>query len=47
MRIKVLWVGKTQEDWVRRGVEEYAGRIRRYCTLEIAEAKEERGGSPI
>jgi 23S rRNA (pseudouridine1915-N3)-methyltransferase len=46
MRIKVLWVGKTQEDWVRRGVEEYAGRIRRYCPLEIAEAKEEKGGLP-
>jgi 23S rRNA (pseudouridine1915-N3)-methyltransferase len=46
MKLKVLWVGKTQEDWVRRGVEEYAGRIRRYCPLEIAEAKEEKGGIP-
>ena len=43
MRLKVLWVGKTQEEWVRRGIDEYAGRIRRYCPLEIGEAKEEKG----
>ena len=43
MRIKVLWVGKTQEDWVRRGIEEYAGRIRRYLPLDIGEVKEEKG----
>lgn len=43
MRIKVLWVGKTQEEWLRRGVEEYAARIRRYTPLEIGEVKEEKG----
>jgi 23S rRNA (pseudouridine1915-N3)-methyltransferase len=43
VRIRVLWVGKTQEEWVRRGIEEYAGRIRRYLPLEIGEAKEEKG----
>lgn len=43
MRLKVLWVGKTQEEWVRRGTDEYAGRVRRYCPLEIGEAKEEKG----
>ena len=43
MKIRVLWVGKTQEEWVRRGIEEYAGRIRRYCLLEIGEAREEKG----
>lgn len=37
-------MGKTQEDWVRRGIDEYAGRIRRYIPLEIAEAREEKGG---
>jgi 23S rRNA (pseudouridine1915-N3)-methyltransferase len=46
MRIKVLWVGKTQEEWIKQGIEEYAGRIRRYCPLEISEAKEEKGGLP-
>ena len=43
MRLKLLWVGKTQEAWVRAGIEEYAGRARRYCPLEILEAREEKG----
>ncbi|HEY5513220.1 MAG TPA: 23S rRNA (pseudouridine(1915)-N(3))-methyltransferase RlmH [Geomonas sp.] len=43
MRLKLLWVGKTQEAWVRAGTEEYAGRVRRYCPLEILEAREEKG----
>ena len=43
MKIKVLWVGKTQEEWVRRGIDEYAGRVRRYLPLEIGEVREEKG----
>jgi 23S rRNA (pseudouridine1915-N3)-methyltransferase len=43
VRLKLLWVGKTQEAWVKAGIEEYAGRVRRYCPLEIAEAREEKG----
>lgn len=43
MRLHVLWVGRTQEEWLKRGIDEYAGRIRRYNTLEIVEAKEEKG----
>ena len=43
MKIRLLWVGKTQEEWVRRGIDEYAGRIRRYVPLEVAEAREEKG----
>lgn len=43
MRLKLLWVGKTQESWVKTGIEEYAGRIRRYAPLEILEAREEKG----
>ncbi len=46
MKIRVLWVGKSQEEWVRRGIDEYAARIRRYNALEIAEAREEKGGAP-
>lgn len=45
MKLNVLWVGKTQEAWVRAGIEEYAARIRRYCPLSIAEAKEEKGSA--
>ena len=43
MKIRVLWVGKTQEEWVRRGIEDYAGRVRRYLPLEIGEVREEKG----
>lgn len=43
MRLKLLWVGKTQEPWVRAGIDEYAGRVRRYLPLEILEAREEKG----
>lgn len=45
MKIRVLWVGKTQEEWVRRGIDEYAGRVRRYAPLELAEAREEKGAA--
>lgn len=45
MKLKVLWVGKTQEEWLRRGIDEYTGRIRRYTPLEIAEAREEKGAA--
>ncbi len=45
MKLHVLWVGKTQEFWIRTGIDEYAGRIRRYCPLSIGEAKEEKGSA--
>jgi 23S rRNA (pseudouridine1915-N3)-methyltransferase len=41
--MRVLWVGKTQQEWVRSGIEEYVTRIRRYYPLEIGEAREEKG----
>jgi 23S rRNA (pseudouridine1915-N3)-methyltransferase len=43
VKFRLLWVGKTQESWVRTGCDEYAGRVRRYFPLEIAEAREEKG----
>ncbi|HOP39663.1 MAG TPA: 23S rRNA (pseudouridine(1915)-N(3))-methyltransferase RlmH [Geobacteraceae bacterium] len=45
MKLKVLWVGKTQQGWVREGIDEYASRIRRYFPLEISEAREEKGAA--
>jgi 23S rRNA (pseudouridine1915-N3)-methyltransferase len=47
VRLKLLWVGKTQEAWVKAGIEEYAGRVRRYCPLEILEAREEKGAQAV
>jgi 23S rRNA (pseudouridine1915-N3)-methyltransferase len=43
VKLRVLWVGKTQEEWVSAGIAEYAGRIKRYAPFEIAEAREEKG----
>lgn len=43
MRLKVAWVGKTQQDWVKTGIEEYASRIKRYAPLEVLEVREEKG----
>ena len=46
MKLRLLWVGKTQEAWVKAGIDEYAGRVKRYAPFEIAEVKEEKGGLP-
>ena len=43
MKLKLLWVGKSRESWVRESVDEYAGRIRRYCPLELIEIRDEKG----
>lgn len=45
MKIRVLWVGKTQEEWIRRGIDEYAGRLKRYASLELSEVREEKGAA--
>lgn len=45
MRLKVLWVGKTQQEWVREGIEDYSTRVRRYLPLTILEAREEKGAA--
>ena len=46
MKLRLLWVGRTQEAWVKTGIEEYAGRVKRYSPFELAEVKEEKGGLP-
>ncbi|HBA71573.1 MAG TPA: ribosomal RNA large subunit methyltransferase H [Geobacter sp.] len=43
MKIKVLWVGKSRDPWVRDAIDEYAGRIRRYCPLELVDIRDEKG----
>lgn len=43
MKIKVLWVGKSRDPWVKDAVDEYAGRIRRYCPLELQDIRDEKG----
>lgn len=41
--IRLLWVGRTKEDFVRKGIDKYIGLIRRFVNIEIVELKEERG----
>ena len=43
MKLKVLWVGKSRDPWVKDAIEEYAGRIRRYCPLELVDVRDEKG----
>jgi len=45
LKIRVLWVGKTQQEWIRDGIEEYASRINRYAPLELSEVREEKGAA--
>ncbi len=43
MKIKVLWVGKSRDPWVKDAIAEYAGRIRRYMPLELIDIRDEKG----
>ena len=43
MRLRVLWVGKSREEWVKESVADYSGRIRRYNPLELGEVRDEKG----
>lgn len=43
MKIKVLWVGKSREAWIKDALGDYAGRIRRYSPLELVEVRDEKG----
>lgn len=42
MKCRVIWLGKTREQWIRQGVDEYAKRVRRYMPLTIDELKDEK-----
>jgi 23S rRNA (pseudouridine1915-N3)-methyltransferase len=43
LKLRILWVGKSRDSWVKEAVTEYAGRIRRYASLELCEARDEKG----
>lgn len=43
MKLRVVWVGKSREGWVKEAVADYTGRIRRYLPLETGEVREEKG----
>ena len=37
MKILLLSIGKTKEKYLRRGIEEYLGRLKHYCNFEYQE----------
>jgi 23S rRNA (pseudouridine1915-N3)-methyltransferase len=43
LKLKVLWVGKSRDPWVKEALNDYAGRIRRYCPLELIDIRDEKG----
>jgi 23S rRNA (pseudouridine1915-N3)-methyltransferase len=43
LKLKVLWVGKSRDPWVKDAIDEYAGRIRRYMSLELVDIRDEKG----
>lgn len=42
MKVSLICVGKLKEKYLIQGVEEYAKRLSRYCTLEITELMDEK-----
>ena len=43
MKIRVVWVGKSREAWVKEALTDYSSRIRRYVPLELLEVRDEKG----
>ena len=43
MKLRVLWVGKSRDPWVKDALSDYAGRIRRYSPLELIDIRDEKG----
>lgn len=45
MKIRVVWVGKSREMWVKEALADYGARIRRYLPLELIEVRDEKGSA--
>ncbi|MDY0300322.1 MAG: 23S rRNA (pseudouridine(1915)-N(3))-methyltransferase RlmH [Trichlorobacter sp.] len=42
MKCRVIWLGKSREQWVKTAIDEYAGRIKHYLPFFLNELKEEK-----
>jgi 23S rRNA (pseudouridine1915-N3)-methyltransferase len=42
VKVKLIVVGKTKEDWIREGIKHYRKLLKKYVDLEIIEVKEEK-----
>lgn len=45
MKLRVLWIGKTRDQWIKDGVAEYASRIERYLPISTNEVKDEKNAN--
>ena len=43
MKLKIIWVGKSRDPWVKDAIDEYASRVRRYMPLELIDIRDEKG----
>jgi 23S rRNA (pseudouridine1915-N3)-methyltransferase len=41
VKVKLIVVGKTKEDWIKEGIRHYQKLLKKYVDLEIVEVKEE------
>jgi 23S rRNA (pseudouridine1915-N3)-methyltransferase len=42
VKVEVVWVGKTKEDWIKRGIGYYQKLLKRFADLEVIEIKAEK-----
>ena len=42
-RIRIFWVGKTKEGYIKQAIDKYYGLIRRFVPIELITLKEEKG----
>ena len=47
MRLKVIMIGKTDEDWVLKGVKKYSDRLKHYIKMEWVEIPDLKGISKL
>ncbi len=40
MKIKLMWIGKTNEKYLKEGIEIYLKRLKHYCTISTHEIKD-------
>jgi 23S rRNA (pseudouridine1915-N3)-methyltransferase len=45
LKIRILWVGKSRDAWVKEAIAEYTGRIKHYAPLEVCEVRDEKGAA--
>jgi 23S rRNA (pseudouridine1915-N3)-methyltransferase len=45
MRLRLIWVGRTKNEHARALVEDYVGRLTRFCRTEVTELREGSGAT--